>query len=775
MKVPPVRRAPRSRSAAWLILFVWLSACGPSDPLAEPRQRQAEGDFASTLEPLRELVDLQPDSAEVYYLYGQALAATGQTSLAEWPLRKAMEDPQWLVPAGLRLAVGALETGNFQSAIDVTTRLLEATPDNVQVLLLRANAYSHSRLHPELALADVDRVLELDPDATDALQPRIVALIELDRIDDAKKAIEDLGARIDATELGPGARGWHCATTALFVSEGGNVELARKQWEECLERFADQPNVLENAIQFYDEQGELERSIELLRGALAKSPTSRGYRMAAAERLRLVGRREEALALLEEGTTAESPQLAAVAWTDLAAFHSADGDTEAEAKAARRALELARSVGRPHPELLLVYADAVLRAGDLEEALAIADEIEVPAYRRLLQGRVAQARDRPAEAIEHYEETFRVWPDNAFARYYAALAYEALGDFERAVDAYRYSIRIAPGLTDARLRVARLLAAQGGLREAFGLLNLRRRDQPPTLEGELLSLRLAARLGDTQELQNLLGRFRRGLPEQLGLAAAHAAEGLSGRLGPAAALRALRGYEGLDLRDPRHADALRAVVLFSRPVGQLDAARADVRAALARHPEAAAFHEIEGLLLELEGRASAGEIRAAYERALAIDPEQPHALAGRARLALSADPAGALADFERVARSQTADATLRADAMKGAAEALLALDRAEEAEARLRALLHDYPYDARAAAKLAEIELRRGSPSDRTLELAKRAVHFGGGAPALELLARVHQQRGEPERATEAADRARQLREGRAPAPEGNDPPGGTG
>jgi tetratricopeptide (TPR) repeat protein len=774
MRLPPARRVPRSAIGAWLILLSCLSACEPADPLVELRQRQAAGDFAGTLEPLRALVDARPDSAEVYYLYGRALAATGQPSLAEWSLRRAMEDSEWLVPSGLQLASGALETGNFNSAIEVATRVLDAAPDNVQILLMRANAYAHSRLHPEEALADVDRILALDPDATDALEPRIMALIELDRIDEAEKALEELGARIEKTQLGPETRGWHCATKALFVAEGDDKELARKQWDDCVARFPDHPNVIENAVQFHDEQGELERSIELLLAALERSPDARGYRMGAAERLRLVGRREEALALLEKGTAAEIPQLAAVAWTDLAAFHAADGNTAAEAEAARRALELARSLGRPHPELLLVYADAVLRAGDLEEALEVVDEIELPAYREAVLGRVAQARGRPAEAIRHYEEVFRLWPDNAFARYYAALAYEALGDFERAVDAYRYSIRIGPGLTDSRVRVGRLLAAEGRPREAVVLLNERRREQPPSLEGELLSLRLAARSGDAAEVQASLGRFRKGMPDLLGLAAAHAAQGLRGRAGPAAALRALRGVEGVDLLDPNHADALRAVVVHSKAAGQLDAARADVRAALAEHPEASAFHEIEGLLLELEGRATPGEIRAAYDRALAIDPENAHALERRAHLALSTDPDGALADFDRAARSKASDATLRAASMRGAAEALVALGRKQEAEARLRALLVDYPYDAQAAARLAEIGLERG-PSDQTLELARRAVRFGGGADAFAVLARVHQQRGETEQALEAENRARELREGRASGPEGSGPLGEAG
>src|SRR5262245_10714002 len=650
MRLPPARRTPAIR-ARLILLLLCLPACGPADPLVEMRQRQESGDFAGTLDPLRKLVDQHPDSAEVYFRYGRALEATGQPSLAEWPLRKAMEDRQWLVPAGLQLAAGELETNNFNTAIEVTTRILGVDPDNVQVLLMRANANAQSRLRPADALTDVDRILELDPDATDALEPRIVALIELERIDEAKKALDELGTRIEESQLGPEARGWHCSTSAIFAAESGDKEQARKLWGECVERFPDHPNVLQNAVEFYDQQGDVERSVEILLAALEKAPTSRGYRVGAAERLRLLGRHDEALALLEKGTAAESPQLAAVAWTDLAAFHSADGDTQAEVKAARRALELARSVGQPHPELLLTYADAVTRAGNLDEALAVAAEIELPAYRELVQGRVAQVRDQPAEAIGHYEESFRTWPDNAFARYYAALAYEATGDFARAVDAYRYSIRIAPSVTDARLRVARLLAAEGRLREAVVLLNVQRAEHPPTIEEDLLSLRLSARIGDAREVQTSLARFRGGRPDLLGLAAAQAAQGIRGRAGPAAALRALRAIEGVDLRDPAHADALRAVVVYSQPAGQLDAARADLRAALAAQPKAAVFHEIEALLLEQEGTPPA-EVRAAYERALAIDPENARALAGRARLTLASDPEAALADFDRASRAK---------------------------------------------------------------------------------------------------------------------------
>ena len=65
--------------------------------------------------------------------------------------------------------------------------------------------------------------------------------------------------------------------------------------------------------------------------------------------------------------------------------------------------------------------------------------------------------------------------------------------------------------------------------------------------------------------------------------------------------------------------------------------------------------------------------------------------------------------------------------------------------------------------QLVELHLERGLATERTLGLAERAVRFGGGADALDLLERVHQFRNEPERASEAAARARALRERQSP------------
>jgi tetratricopeptide (TPR) repeat protein len=763
-----LRRGGSALGTALALACLGPAGCGPSDPVAAVRAQLAAGDFQGSLEPLRELIAERPEDAELHYLYGRALASTGQPSLAEWPLRKAMEDPKWRVAAGLHLAAGALQTRNYPSAIEVTTRLLEADPENLHALLIRANAYARSNLHREEALADVERIFELDPENVEAMEPRILALLGLERVEEAGQALEELGRRIEATQVGPGLSGRHCATTAIFAEESGELELARARWAECVARFPGHPNVVANAIEFHDARDEPDRSLAILRRALEAEPSSQEYRVVLAQRLRLAGEPAEAEAVLRAATSSPDPHLAAAAWTDLAAHYADVGQKAAEADAVRHAVELAQGLGGAHPALLLIYADALLRAGQLDRALAVADEMTVVPHRELVRARVAQERGRPAEAIGHFEEALRLWPDNAFARYYAALAWEALGNFDRAVDEYRYAIRISPGATDSRARVARLLAAEGRPAEALALLQVKRGREPLDPEGELLALRLAARVGDAAALRASRRRLERGSPDRLGRAVASLAEGVRERSGPAAALQAVRAAEGVDLRDPRDADALRALVRLSHQAGgsEPEGARADLRGALAAHPDAAVLHEIEGLDLELRG-SPGEEVRAAYARALELDPGNGRALAALGRLALAREPEQALALFDRAAEADPRDA----EARRGAARALVASGRSGEAEQRLEALLREHPYDEEAATTLVELQLLRGIATDRTLELAERAVRFGGGARALDLLSRVHQGRNDPGRAAEAAARARALRGEQAPGGAGD--PGG--
>jgi len=764
--IPSNRMVPPSiarRCALAVGLLVCFALCGCNaddslDPLQAIRQEQADGDFEGSIEPLRELLKTDPDDAELNFLYGRALSMTRGSNLAVWSLRKAMKDPEWLVPAASQLAFIGLVAGDFNEVIDVTGRILEREPENLKALLYRAQAYAHWKNAPEQAIADAKRVLELDPNAVEAYEPLIVALLDLERLDQAGKALAEAGLKVAALGTSEETLAWHCATTAVMQNVLEETERARETWIACLDTYPTDLDVVSSATGFYDFVGELDRSLEVLRAAFAGDPDSRVFRTMLAERLRVIGETAEAEALLREATSSDDPELAAAAWMDLGALHRALEAYGAAADALERALERVRETGTPDPQLLFEYADALVLAGRLDRALEVADDLSVPAQRHLIRARVAQERRDPARALDAFDEALHLWPDNPWARYYAALAAEELGDFRRALAEYRYAIRISVGSTDARTRGAAMLFAEGEPGLAIQMLRTGGDGEGSVeIEGQLLFMRLASLLGEIEAMSDQLALIEAGDPDWAGKALAEAAEGVAERSGPATALSMLATAPGVDYSEPRYAAALRALVRFSHEAEETATLQDTLQAILADHPDSGAFQEIRGLDLELSG-APLESVRAAYTQALELEPENARALESLGRLALADDPEAAIAYFDRAAAADPSDP----DPKLQAARALAASGRSAEAARRLDELLVEHPFEAAAAAERARLDLERGVATPQTLERARRAVRFGRSADDLELLSRVQAERGEPELAARAAERASDLREARA-------------
>ena len=88
---------------------------------------------------------------------------------------------------------------------------------------------------------------ELEPELLAAYEPRILALIALDRKPEAREALAEAGRRL--TESGAEARvlAWHCSTTAVFQKDAGDIEEARETWSACLETHPTDVGVVSGA------------------------------------------------------------------------------------------------------------------------------------------------------------------------------------------------------------------------------------------------------------------------------------------------------------------------------------------------------------------------------------------------------------------------------------------------------------------------------------------------------------------------------------------------
>ncbi len=721
-------------AAALLAAGIAAASAGCGDPLAEVRSLQAKGRFEDSLEPLRKLLATDPDSPEVHFRYGVALAQTGRPGLALWSLRKASEAEGWRVPAGLELAAGAIRSANWASAVAAADRVLEADADNVQALLLRAEARIGEKADPLLALADYDRARALEPENLAIRFARTSALILADRIDEAGAeidALEEAGrkASLDAATLSQ-----FCASRATFASERGELAAAESLFEGCLESYPAQAVVIEQATEFFDARGAPERSESILRKALEQQPQALGLRSQLAARLRARRDLAGAEAVLRAGLELEDRVLRSGAWAALTEHFAGLDEMEQAADAYEQAMQLAKD---PPALAVLTFADMLVRAGRHERALEVAEDLESDTYRGLIEARVELERGHPERALARFDEVLPSWPDNAGARYYAARAAEQVGDFDRAILEYRQSIRSGANQTEAGLRLANLLLARGAVDDAMIAAGHHARAHPLDPEGMRMQMRLVARAKRSDQMASLLQELS-GTPLWSRAVAARA-DNLAARLGPKAAIHWIDSALAVDLASPRDAELLRSLVVNLAALKQLDRARERVSAALAAHPQTAAYHEIQGLLLEAEGAPPESAL-AAYTRAVELDPKQARALEALGRLAETRGEVDAALDW--YGRAFAADPN-RGSPIQRAAALAEASGRPQAAEGRWDALLREHPWDARAALALARLRHERGEAGARTLELARRALRFGGGAEAAALLAELGQPAGD--------------------------------
>ena len=703
--------------------------CGPSDPLADIKAMHAVGQHESSLEPLRDLIETRPDDAEVFYLYGVALSRGRLFTQSVWPLLRAMEDPEWYTVASLHLADVAVSTTDWNMALSVLDQFIETDPENVKALLLRAYARAQSRQNYEGALEDADEALALDPINSQALVLRGVALLGLDRIEEAAEVIEAAGEHFDTEGLGLADAPRFCAVRAVFAKEKGELEAAEAIFEECLADYPANFDVVGESVEFFDSIGRLERSTEIIRVAYEEVPSVRSYRSSLVYRLYTEGKIDEAEAILLEATLDPQPEAAASAFGDLAGHYFQFEKFQEAVAAFEQAHAL---VADPRPEFLFVYADALIVAEQYEKALELAEEMTVKPHQELIRGRVSLAQGRPAAALEYFERGLLLWPENAIARYLAATAAEQIGDFDRAIEELRYSIRADSDATDARFRLASLYAASG--QPALGLAVIRHdahNDQNRSSAETLLEIELMGRVGSTDGLSPHIMEVL-GSPQAWARGVAAMAAGVREARGSQAAADIVLDSSDLDLTSPMHAAALSSLVTDLVPLGRSSEVLSRTESALRLHPRDSALYAVRGEALTLTG-ADRSKIRAAWIRALELDPRNAKALRGLGGLeAEEGRVDAALALYRRAALAEPDDG----EALGRAAAILIAEGRFPEAKLELERLLERDPYDGGAALQLAELLLRdkAGSAQPRTRALLRKAERFGGGPEASRLL-----------------------------------------
>jgi tetratricopeptide (TPR) repeat protein len=274
------------------------------DSLAEIRDLQANGRFRETVDPLRALVDEDPDRPETNFLLGMALYRTAELGLAVWPLRRAMESPEYAADAGLLMAEMALKTGKPSDAIAFLDGVLEIEPDRVGARLRRSWAYLQSQQFED-ALADLDQIEVINPGDAAVVVPRAMALIGLERFDEAAQLLESAVEELESAEqtVQQSRAAGLCGAGAALEFERGDPEVAEAKFNACVDQYPTEPMLVSSTVDFFDHIGNYERATEILREAFEAQPAS--FRSPLLERVDAMGQHEEVERLLVEWTEEE--------------------------------------------------------------------------------------------------------------------------------------------------------------------------------------------------------------------------------------------------------------------------------------------------------------------------------------------------------------------------------------------------------------------------------------------------------------------------------------
>ena len=642
-----------------------------------------------------------PEPAKLQYLEsGNEYAAAGKVSEAILEYRNALRHDQRFGEARWRLAQALEKSHDTPSALREYVLAADLLPDNAEVQV-KAGSYLLLTEQFEDAKARAERALKLEPQNVEALLLRANATV---RLKDVAGAIGDIEQAVAAQP--PDARMY--ASLGMLRSMGGQQAEAEAAFKQAI---AVSPTSIEARMamaQFQwaaDRRDEAERTLNearalapshpLLNRMLASFYIFSGRAQEAEKPLKIVAESGGALsklALADYYTQFRRPDEAVAILKPLVEGGNPSGS------AMLRLAQLERTAGRrdsarqmidellkrepQNAEALTVLSGWHLRDGDKEGALARAraavqaDPASAPAH--FAVGEALADAKQFDEAVKALNEVLRLNPRMAAAQLLLSRLQLASGQIDTAVQLATDAKRTAPQNPDVRLALARSLIVKGNLAQA---------------EPEVRAL-LASYPGD---------------------AASHSVNGmlLLAKRDPAAARAAFnRALE----KDPNSTDALQGLL-------RLDATSGNVAAAVARIDERVAKNPKSAPLLFIAARTYAAarqpdRVEKALRAGLELDSSNLNAYMMLGQLYTSQKRLDeALGEFDAAAARQPD----QVGAATMAATIVQMQGKDAEAQKRYEAIVARNQRAPVAANNLAWMYAERGGNLDVALQLAQSA------------------------------------------------------
>jgi tetratricopeptide (TPR) repeat protein len=699
--------------AAALAALMMIGCGGAEERKAKYLERGkayiAEKDWDKARVEIRNVLQIDPKTAEAHFLLGQVEEKRQEWSRAYSAYTKAVElDPE-LLEARERLAQFHLWQANASSGQDNATlnaNALGLAQNQIEEILKREPKHAGARAlqasmlfregKTEEALTLAEEVVRGAPGHSAAVGLLATLYEQTGRTDDAERVLVEGAAH--ASE--PLSLQLHLAQ---LYARDRKAEKAEQIMRDIIAAHPDELRHRISLAQFLSQADQLGKAEQVMREAVDADPADPRRKLLFADLLARTKSRAASIEYLQE-TIKANPELSEL-YFGLAQLHEQDQQRN-EAK--RVYQNVLNQFGDEPPGLqarnrLAAHAAAegdMDRARQLTEAVLVVNPKDNDAL--LFRGRIAMQDGDSDAAVADFRSVLRDQPESVTVLHLLAEAHLRKGEMELADSSLRRAIEAAPGNVDARVKYARFLLA--------------RRDVPGALEHVDRALALAPENADARTAK---------------------AEILAAK-GDLGAVKAELGK--LKLADPENPESFLRMARVLLAEGDLEGAQSEIDEVLMRDPK-----HVSALLVKTDVLAAAKDmdaLRKTIEQLKAAAPDNPEGFFRMGRLLRSqGDVAGALREYERgygLARNVGKHLMLNE-----VVATQLSAGQHDQALARVQAVLREEPDHPTAHGLLGNVQTVRQDLASAEAAYARQVELMPGVATHYSRLAAVRGMRGD--------------------------------
>ncbi len=506
------------------LILVQIITCQAEDPrareiFAKAVEAQWTWELDEAIKLYTRVIEIDPSMALAHFNRGAAYRSKNMLDEAVRDFNSAIEnDP------GLRLAYFGrgkilLEKKEFQKALEDMDKVLEADPENTAAIKIKAKAFLAMK-KPADAIESLNKVISISDNDPDPYYSRALAHKQ---INDFKASENDL---LKVVEIQPAnSEAWYELGNVAFRT--GRKETAIEHYNRALEHDPDHQQAFNNRGWVMGRLGRFDKAIEDFTRALEIEPTflaalkNRAWANAKAGRLDATLKDYEAILkqepenreirvarsklLMQKGKDKAALKEMEKALGQVSEKNQDPAEFKISAEAAYRAGEFQKAIefyskainlDKNNPDLLMARSEVYIKTKnyeqavkDLRNALQYVKKDKESKVRYEL-GKAYLINWKLKQAIEQFDKTLELTPDNGLAYANRGVAHKEIGHLKKSEKDLEKALELLVQ-KDRRQKVKTLLKeVQKTLLGPFEFLRPRDKDREQDKEGPVFQEKL---------------------------------------------------------------------------------------------------------------------------------------------------------------------------------------------------------------------------------------------------------------------------------------------